>query len=55
MELLSGNLQIVEIGKINKKKKLEDMSRLTLRCQYIYSYIVCHSMFLIQNKYSFEI
>lgn len=34
MELLSGNLQIVEIGKINKKK-LEDMSRLTLRCQYI--------------------
>lgn len=35
MELLSGNLQIVEIGKINKKKKLEDMSRLTLRCQYI--------------------
>lgn len=34
MELLSRNLQIVEIGKINKKK-LEDMSRLTLRCQYI--------------------
>lgn len=32
MELLSGNLQIVEIGKINKKKFLEDM---TLRCQYI--------------------
>lgn len=31
MELLSGNLQIVEIGKINKKN-LEDM---TLRCQYI--------------------
>lgn len=34
MELLSGNLQIVEIGKINLKKS-EDMSRLTLRCQYI--------------------
>lgn len=34
MELLSRNLQIVEIGKINIKK-LEDMSRLTLRCQYI--------------------
>lgn len=31
MELLSGNLQIVEIGKINKNF-LEDM---TLRCQYI--------------------
>lgn len=34
MELLSRNLQIVEIGKINIKK-LEDMSRLTFRCQYI--------------------
>lgn len=40
MELLSGNLQIVEIGKINKKK-LEDMSRLTLRCQYISIHVHC--------------
>lgn len=54
MELLSGNLQIVEIGKINKKKKLEDMSRLTLRCQYISIHCIPFDV-LIQKQYSFEI
>lgn len=53
MELLSRNLQIVEIGKINKKK-LEDMSRLTLRCQYISIHCIPFDV-LIQKKYSFEI
>lgn len=35
MELLSGNLQIVE----NIKKKMQDMSCLTLKPKYMYIYI----------------
>lgn len=54
MELLSGNLQIVEIGKINKKKIRRYVAPDLKMPVYIHTFVF-HSMFLIQKKYSFEI
>lgn len=54
MELRSGNLQIVGIGKINRKNGRYVAPDLKMP-EYIRQYIVCHSEFLIQNKYSFDI